>query len=477
MKLKDRKQLVILIPELDLFSYYSLGNLVTKNRDNFSFVTWPDGKSCLIGNLYIIAVSDRSGRGDRILSRRDSSGGTVGGIARDISQLIRYCFYKNIYLTDINDDIFSSFVSAIRTEVRLDNPTFKVRNENRTNEIGRRALDFLSYVGKFYKIKDFVAPEGIIRGEERIVEIRYNDKRGRNKVNYQVTWTHTSISSGEPLRTRDPIDPSVVLKLREANKAIGDRFLQQRRTCLIDLLENTGARRGELTTLTVSDIMAASKMQDPMLRLDTLKGEEGAERTVPVSKGLLNSLKKHIRIHRNPKVKRCLGLNNDHDYFFVSDTTGMPLDPGTLGSEIYKLRKAAGVTEAACAHMFRHAFCTNLFVLLIQRHQFNEPEQFKALLNTEAFKAEVAQWTGHKNIDTLKTYIDLAYQRLVDYSETISSANMIMTLEYYSKQEVALLEGLTNGELSVDQYREELTILHTLRKEDMKIAERRGSTT
>ena len=118
----------------------------------------------------------------------------------------------------------------------------------------------------------------------------------------------------------------------------------------------------------------------------------------------------------------------------------------------------------------------SLFVLLIQRHQFNEPEQFKALLNTETFKAEVAQWTGHKNIDTLDTYIHLAFQRLVDYSETISSAQMILTLDYYTKQEEALLANLTKGELSVDQYREELTILHALRKEDMRIAEKRGSS-
>jgi len=34
MRLKDRRQLITLIPKLDLFSHYSLRNLVTKNRDN-----------------------------------------------------------------------------------------------------------------------------------------------------------------------------------------------------------------------------------------------------------------------------------------------------------------------------------------------------------------------------------------------------------------------------------------------------------
>lgn len=476
MRLKDRRQLITLIPKLDLFSHYSLRNLVTKNRDNLPFISWPDGSPCLIGNLYIMAVSDRAGRGGQSLSRRDASGGTVGGIARDVSQLIRYCFNKNIDITDVNDDIFSGFISALRTEVSIDKPTIKVRSENKTNEIARRTLDFLSYVGNFYGIKDFVSPEGIIRGEKRFSEVKYNDKNGRRKTKHQETWIHTSISGGEPLRSRDPIDPNVVLKLREANKETSDRFIQRRRTCLMDLLENTGARRGELARLKVSDIIAAAKMDDPMLRLDTLKGEDGDERTVPVSKGLLNNLKQHIRIHRNPVVKKFIGLNYDHGYFFVSGTSGRALKSNTLGTEIYKLRQVAGVSEAACAHMFRHAFCTNLFVLLIQRHQFNEPEQFKALLNTETFKAEVAQWTGHKNIDTLDTYIHLAFQRLVDYSETISSAQMIMTLEYYTKQEQALLANLTKGELSVDQYREELTILHALRREDMKIAEKRGSS-
>lgn len=474
MKLKDRKQLATLLPELTLFSHYSLGSLSTKNRDNLSFLCWPNGEPSLIANLYIMAVSDRSGRGGQPLSRRDSKGGTVGGIAKDISQFIRYCYNKNIDVVDANDDIYTHFVSTLRTEVYLNNPTRKVRNENTTNEIARRVLDFLSYVGSFYGIDHFVAPEGNIRGEKRTTEIKFQ-QRGRDQSKFVESWDHAAISGGEPLRKRDPIDPDVVLKLREANKKLSGRFIQQRRACLIDLLENTGARRGEVAILRVSDVLKASEMQDPMLRLVTLKQEEGSEREVPVSKGLLNSLKKFIRIHRNPLIKRKLGRKNDHDLFFISSATGLPLTEETVGTEIYKLRKAANVSEEACTHMFRHDFITRLFVLLIQRHQFNEPEQFKALLNTETFKAEVAQWTGHKSTAILDDYIHLSFQRIVDYSETISSAHMIMTLEYYSKKEEELLNGLSDGELTVEQYKEELTILHILRKDDMKIAERRGT--
>ena len=181
------------------------------------------------------------------------------------------------------------------------------------------------------------------------------------------------------------------------------RFIQQRQQCLITCLEATGARVGELAKLRVNDILDAFKMGLPMLKISTLKREKGAFRLIPVAKMFIAELKSHINIQRQAVIKKHFGSKKDHGFFFVSETTGMPLLSTTLSEEIYRIRAVAGIEEEACAHMFRHAFITNLIILLIKRYHIENEDSFRFMLLTDStLKIELMQWTGHKNEASLR---------------------------------------------------------------------------
>lgn len=102
------------------------------------------------------------------------------------------------------------------------------------------------------------------------------------------------------------------------------KFIVKRRDIQISCLENTGARRGEIADITVRDVQAASIMDEPMLRLLTLKNDSG-ERMIPVSRMFINDLLKFIRINRAPVIRRTIGKEKDHGWLFISETTGKNL--------------------------------------------------------------------------------------------------------------------------------------------------------
>lgn len=499
---RSNKQLYTLIPKLTLFGHRSLGVTTTLNGDNLPFISWPDKTPCLAANLYILTVMRRKGRGRGSLSRRGDKGGTVGGIAGQISHLIRFCYYRRrkdyrdqvgIDFKELTDDDFIDFMSKVRTETRLNKPDVLVREEITTKQIGLRCLDLLEFIGITHGIENFVSEEGVIKARKITVTKEVKSKStGKKKVIYHDKWEHSSLGGGGIVKKRGAISTENITKIKEANKNIHAeaireelgkakkklskterdkaRFLQNRRSRLILLLENTGARIGELGELRVEDVVKAGRMSDPMLRLVTLKKGGDTERLIPISRHVLNELKTHIRIHRNPVVNRVVGKKNDDGFFFVGLSTGTRIKDGTLTKEIAILRKAAGITEQACGHMFRGTFITKLFVLLIQRHEFENNDEFrKQLINGETFKADVISWTGHASTNSLDPYIDEAFKVVTNYEETVQSAEMILLLSQYENAERDLLQNLKNGRITTDEYVESMENLYMYRRHDMRI--------
>ncbi len=471
--MKKNKQLFSLVKSLNLYSHYSLGNITTKEGDNMPFVVWPNDTPCLLANLYMLDLTNRRGRGGRQgLSRRGSKGGTMGEYAAKITQLIRFSFHNNCDFIELTDSHFTRFINYLRAEMDQYDPTVRRKNENTITAVGRVCLDFLSFVGLFYNEPNFVAQDGIIIASKKEVKIKSNSGETLKTESY---WHHHSFSEGERQKTRDKISKENISRLRDAVWHEGSRFIQARRLCLISLLENTGARRGEIAQLLVSDILKADNMSEPMLRIPTLKQGDEIYRLVPIHKQLLAELKRYIRIFRKPVIKGTIGTGNDHDYFFLSEITGKPLKAETLSAEISDIRKIAGIDEKVCAHMFRHAFVTNLFVILIQRHNFENPDQFRAsLLSSESFKQEVMQWTGQKNAATVDHYLHLAFDEIAGYADTISGVHLVLAMELFDKRLLELTKQLEQG-MTVAQYKVELERLLKHRDEDFEIASRRDS--
>jgi len=470
MRTKDSSQLFHPVRDLTLFSHYALGKIATKDGSNMPHIVWPNGTPCMLANLYMLHLRERRGRGRRQgLSRRGSKGGTMGEYAAKLSQLVRFCYTNNWDFIHLTDDKFTIFINLLRSERASHNPEARKKTETTITAVGRVCLDFLEYVGALYEDPNFVSEQGTIRATRKEMRI---SGRGSDKEIKRSYWHHHSFSGGERIKKRNPIPVENVEKLREAVDTVsGSRFLQSRRHCVLSILEQVGPRRGEIVELRVSEIMKASGMEHPMLKILNLKQGEDSYRSVPVTHMLLAQLKKHIRLYRNKIIKSKLGKANDHDYFLVSETTGKPIAADLITNEIFKLRTIANIEEQACAHMFRHSFVTNLFVLLIERHEFENTDDFrKALLSSEKFKVEVMQWTGHKSAASLDHYIDFAFAKVANYARTVSSVHLVRAQEIFDRLLIQLTKHLEAG-MPIEQYKVELNKLIELRNLDFETAQ------
>ncbi|MCM8857389.1 MAG: site-specific integrase [Candidatus Thiodiazotropha sp.] len=470
-------QLHTLIPELELFNYYSHGYVTTKEGNNLPHICWPDGTPCLLANLYMIALRNRPGRGrSNGLSRRGSKGGTIGDYASKIGQLIRYCYKNRLDFIDLTDSTFTSFVVELRKETANFNPEAKKKEEDTITAVGRVCLDFLSVVGNFYGDSNFVSQEGTINATKKEHAIKVVKGGKQTKVIQKSYWHHHSLGEGGRKKKRNPIPADHIDLLRKAAHELdSSNFVKNRRQCLISLLEYTGARRGEVALIKVSDINDALIMDEPMLKIPTLKKGRDAFRFIPVTKMLLADLAKHIRFHRRKVIKGRIGAKNDHDFFFVSESRGTALSADTLTGEILLLKKHAGIKEQANPHMFRHTFCTNMFILLIKQHEFENPDKFRQMLiGSETFKAEVMQWTGHAGTATVDRYIHAAFSKEAKYEKAVSTVKLIRAQEFYDMKHARLLFELEGGQLTVPEYKAELTELKRMRDLDFETAKRRA---
>lgn len=189
---------------------------------------------------------------------------------------------------------------------------------------------------------------------------------------------------------------------------------------MLRLLEVTGGRRIEVAMIKVRDVEDAFKTGE--LKVFSAKQRrDDAFRLVPVAQADLKEILSFIKHYRQRVIRNTIGVAKDHDYLFVGANTGQPLEVDTHGTELYVLRKAAGIDdEEACLHAFRHRYITNIFRDLIRTHHYqNESDLRRALLSTETLKLKVMEWTGHSSIDSLDHYIHLAFEAESNFQTTL----------------------------------------------------------
>lgn len=387
---------------------------------------WPDGRWCYPANLYMAALVRKA------FSRRNR-GGTLHTYATQLSHLLRFCFYNNTDFIELTDNKFTLFARGLAGG----NEGKRERNQNSARAICAVALDFLEFVGNLYGKSDFVSKGGTIRANR--VSHQSRVKRSRNY--FYFSWVHPAIPSPAPVQERLPVAKASISLLRKAAiESSTSMFIRKRRLMMLLLLEITGGRRGELAELTLDSVINASKMEKPMLELVTLKGRgahKNRVRVVPIAKHDVHLLEDYLELYRNPLVRRRLGKSTGDGRFLVSETTGRGLQANTISQELWDLRHLAGISGPACAHMFRHRFCTKLFVDLMEQHRTANKDEFKKyFLSNEDLKQKVCEWTGHRNINSLDRYLHLAFEETRRRDFAIDAVVIAKKLESF----ISLLE-------------------------------------
>jgi len=449
VKYPESSQLFTPIPKLRLYDYMSNDTLQTVNGNMIPFMIWPDGSPCLQANAYMIQLRMQSGRGGHGPSRSGTKGGTFGQYAGQLSHLIRFCYYNRLNFIALSDDDFCHFIYGLRKETWKNNPAKRKRNERTITDIGRRCLSFLAHVGEMHGIHNFVGIGGTI-AVKMVDSTSY-----RNGKSYKHSSVHhRSFRTPGARKSRSPIGEATVEKLRNAiDEMSTSEFLSRRRHLMISLFEEMGARRAEVQPITVSQVIAASKTKMPMVHVQTLKkGRPGVTRELELSPLLIDELMDYIRIDRRSIMKRFKGIP-DHDFLFVTERGGRPLGIDTITTEFSNIRRAAGIEEQACAHLFRHAYCTHIVAQLIAETEALSPNSFRQTLMTNKMLAERAMAkTGHATLESLLDYVDAAFRKKSKYEQIIRNVDMARAYESFEKRRKRLLEDFKKGKLTKEDY-------------------------
>ena len=438
--------LVETLDHVDLFQRFSGGKTRKHAFYKFPYIKWPNNEPCHIANLYLLKLSKKHEQISADGRRQDSKGGTIGQYASNISQLIRRCWHYRVDPYHITDKFFEDFIIELIEEPNPRKPDKPKRADRTTINIGRECLKFLAWIGEFYGDLNFVSPKGTIKLTTEEVIRTFNNQ-------HKVTTTTSHHSFPLPFRehTRSPIPEYNIDKMVQAvNDSGKSEFLKARHLALLTLLQHTGARRSEIASLTTSSLRDALLMKYPMLKLVTLKRGEAFVREVPVNAIALNEVKKYLAA-RQKLIKA--HPENQNDYLLISEITAKPIAPETITSIVSKIRESAGIEEQACAHMFRHAFITNLFRLLVERHKYESKDEFQAaLISDKEFLRKVREWTGHKSIESLRDYLTKVFEGDKSIGDAAESVHKTNTLTLYQKNSDALYNEFKLKKITPDEF-------------------------
>lgn len=437
------------------------GEAVLARADSIPMFHWPNGRWCFEANTYMQYLYKRG------LARK-IYGGTLGTYASYISHLIRFVAAIDADLHSISDNQFTHFINNLKAERRSRHLSVVTRKSTEVIRIGRTCLDFLKFIGDLHG-------KNIVGEEEQINAVRKTplpppESKRRGKTNYYSEyWHHHSFPAPDPKTRRLPISTDAINKIRDCiSSASSSSFQKKRRYVMLKLLETTGGRRVEISRIRVSDIYQAFLSKESLLKIFTAKGRGDKEnyRLIPISRHDLVHFIQYIEKNRKVVINKTCTQQHDDGYLLISEITGHKLYPNTITQEIHTLAKAANIEEQVCPKLFRHRLITKLFISLIQQHNYETADEFQfALMNKESLKEVVRQWTGHKRLSSLDTYIHLAFEELSQFKRTFNIVKLRQTIDSFSGSIAQIQNELRNGDSTEDVAGSLIQLLTGLKEE------------
>ncbi len=397
---------------------------------------WPNRIPCWPANMYLVTHL-RHGR----------SIGTVNTCAAELACFLRFLSTGKTAFEDMDDNAMHAFSKDLVEEPDPRALQAPRRGGRQVNKILRRVLVFLRWYQSLWLgeqlIVGAVGQGARITTEERTLRIK-----GRN-VTY--LW-HRSMVANDVPRNVKPLSRSVYLELLEAcNFVAKSPYVQARTRTLLKLLSDTGARRIEIANMKVADVVHAAESGHGKLSLLTAKRGDQRPRLVPVPTATLDAVLSFIDVQRKLHVQRLTKrrvISEDPGWLLLNNR-GQRLHVETITQDIARLRRIAGIPENATAHMLRHRWIT---IQVLERLKAYIGQRLPMDIATTIL-TKVASMTGHKQIESLWTYIDLAFEEMGIWDTAESVINMRMNAEAAHRElcEIRWLhrngESLTKDEL------------------------------
>jgi len=421
------------LPTIDRFDSET-GEIFLNDRGQFCYYSfiWPNGSPCLIAEMYLC---DRS----RTVTVNQKDGGTLGNYARNLSHLVRFCYAKKVDFADLKHSHIDEFIYELCQETDIYNE--RVRNNNTVKAIVATSINFLVWV------QQNIATERLIAGVDdagkryqiKLKQEVYAHRTGRQIIHNvfpmniprATTTNATPISTVNIRKLWDTLeasrsDKNVSRKLRGlfSRKQQADHleYMHRRRELQLVLLEATGLRPQELITIPCSNNVAS--LRKSQLILPTLKGRIDSKnnmRTIPIPRSLAMKTEIFINSYRKKLIERLLAagiIQSEKDVdnvIYLNSESGKEVLPDAAYQEFRRLTVRAGIKQKNCQKMFRHRFITNMVKLHFISFMDKNPLKTRHIITDSDYRTilrKVAGFTGHKSVDSLWHYIDLAWEEL-----------------------------------------------------------------
>ena len=326
----------------------------------------------------------------------------------------------------------------------------KVKSNNRVLEVGIRCLKFLEFVQEYHDLKLFIGKDkaNAITVVETTHKISIEGSRHKKEIN---STSHICLPSKDAVKRRLPVGEKDALKVWRFIQTNVNKAVRYRDIALYQLMEQTGGRVQELHLVTVDDFKEARGMIEPSLKMHTLKRkDEQTTRHVPIPHTLVTDISQYMKYRRKIMKKKGLTGDKDHGFLFIATKTGEPFKADSWTTYLNKWKKELGIKGELHPHLYRHAFITNKLIEIIQQHEdvANADDFRKHLLNAEAFKLQLREWTGHKELYSLETYIHLAFAKIRGYAKAYSAVALSASVGIVEDQLSRIEKQIQDKELN-----------------------------
>lgn len=407
-------------------------------------VVWPNGVPCYEAELYLLDVASR-------YTVRKTDGGSLKGLAGDISHLLRFVYAQNMRLWEMTDADMKDAIAGLQEERNPIRPYLPRRNGDTIDRIVDRWIRFFTWLQESW------IPERVIVGtadsnpQIPLHARPYTDHRGLRRVvfKYRYIPIHATPEKKGPIprdlkirlwgavaRLSNPESASISYRQRfksEADFHFLREYVRRRRELLLQLLEATGARPGELARIKVSlneDCSATTR-----ITLDTLKRRTTAQRSIPIEHGVAIQIELFIVKYRARLLEmlRDTGVVPNPEDRLLLSTRGAPISEISLDKEFRRIVYAAeAAEEQACMSMFRHRFITNMVKLHLIGFMTDNPGRGRHSMTESDYRTilkRVATFTGHGSEESLFDYIDLAWNEMGIFDYVEPAAKLVNCVE------------------------------------------------
>lgn len=431
------KQLYRLIPNVEMdevASYNPISrsfNACGKNSPALFVIMWPDGTPCVLMELYLLARSSE-------VTVNSLDGGTLGTEVSQLSHIVRFCWKIKKDFVELEQVDLRDFITYLMSERHPRNPARSKRNNNTVNNIVDLTIRFLKWLQDNIFIN--ISIVGLKKDNPQIwlKEVKYIDWRGNRS-------TALKFPSLPPKATQEPKSPigrdmkrslwnTVSMMSKPENqsmKYIGQfsdmkemieelSYLKKRRELLLELLEATGARPGELSLMLVSENESCAT--NNKIKLITLKRRKFEKRSIPIDASVAVRLELFIAKQRSLLLSRYDNAADSQDRVFLT-ANATPLEVGSIEREFSRIVHKAGFEDVqACMSMFRHRFITNMVMIHLKAFMSENDGKVRVNMTSSDYRTilkRVATFTGHGHEGSLEHYIDLAWNEMgvFDYVE------------------------------------------------------------